>query len=153
MSNFQWWFIRQIHSLTHLQSHVLHSFIQSFTPSSFHPLLVPWLLLLLLLEPWCHVFILIHRSRRCRLKRIPWLLSTTAGHIVNLNKFATVISALSMSSASSATSVLGQHGQPLLLPYLGCVRLALRIRLPCWGPELVLDAWAAGLKGINKYTE
>lgn len=65
--------------------------------------------------------------------------------VVNLYEFAAIVTALS--SCSSRSTVLVEDGRSpvLLVPYLGCVRLALRIRRPCWAP-VFLDGCAIGLK-------
>lgn len=114
----------------------------------------------LLVESWCHIFIGVGgRSRSAHgLERIHWLCWSSTSEciavnitvvVVNLNKLAAVVSTLPL---STSTPVLAEHGQPMLLlvPYLGCVRLALRIRRP-WAvvAELVLllDGCATGLDG------
>lgn len=129
----------------------------AFLPPLFIPAVFEFLvccsLLLWPLQSGRHVFILIRSCRRSWLKRISWIAATSIPaaaidrprHIVNLNKLAAIVTALSGPGATSA-AILGQHRHPvLLLPYLGCVRLALRIRRPCCAAEL-LDGCDTGLR-------
>lgn len=97
------------------------------------------LLLLWTLKPRCHVLILIHIvvAGRCG-SWLKWILACSTRRriigrwrIVNLNKLAAIVTALSMSTRGPTSTILGKRRHSMLLLYLGCVRLALRIRRPC----------------------
>lgn len=119
------------------------------------------LLLLRALQTGSHVFILVlrgHRIKRIHCRRfgdwpsLVWSLERerrVVVVVVNLYEFAAIVTALSCcSSTSSRSTVLveDRRSPVLLVPYLGCVRLALRMRRPCWAPVL-LAGCAIGLKG------